>query len=136
MYNHRGELGISGCYRVTALDTAGNESVMSEERCAENCPLYQLPNVFTPNGDGSNDTFRPFPYRFVESIDLQVFNRWGGLVFETSDPDINWDGRDSGGNILADGVYYYHCRVYVQRSDGSRGIYDQLKGFIEILKGN
>lgn len=136
VYNHRGELGISGCYRVTALDTAGNESVMSEERCAENCPLYQLPNVFTPNGDGSNDTFRPFPYRFVESIDLQVFNRWGGLVFETSDPDINWDGRDSGGNILADGVYYYHCRVYVQRSDGSRGIYDQLKGFIEILKGN
>lgn len=135
VYNHRGENGIAGCYVVTAVDTAGNESEWSNVVCAENCPLYELPNVFTPNGDGFNDVFKPFPYRFVERIDMKIFNRWGGLVFETTEPDINWAGEDNQGNELTDGAYFYHCKVFVRGAGGQLEPFSELKGYIDLIRG-
>ncbi|HLF62386.1 MAG TPA: gliding motility-associated C-terminal domain-containing protein [Saprospiraceae bacterium] len=132
---HQPEDGIAGCYVVTAMDEEGNESIFSNQICVENCPLYELPNAFTPNGDGSNDVFEPFPYRFVERIDLKVFNRWGQLVFTTTNPDILWDGSNLNGKELADGVYHYVCYVYEQPLTGGSQNVRQLNGFIELLKG-
>ncbi len=67
----------AGCYYVTAVDRSGNECP-SNTVCKDNCPYYELPNVFTPNGDGSNDLFTPFPCpRFVQSVSFVVHNRWG-----------------------------------------------------------
>jgi gliding motility-associated-like protein len=133
---HQPEFGIAGCYHVTAVDEVGNESAPGIAYCVENCPHYELPNAFTPNGDGSNDLFRPFPYRFIDRIDLKVFNRWGQLVFETTNPDILWDGTNLNGKELADGVYHYVCHVYDQPlTDGSQNV-SELKGFIELLRGN
>jgi gliding motility-associated-like protein len=133
---HQPELGIAGCYTVTAIDDAGNESPFSAVVCVENCPLYTLPNVFTPNGDGSNDLFIPFPYRFVDRIDLKVFNRWGQLVFETTNPDIQWDGKNLNGKELADGAYHYICYVYEQPSSSGGQTVRELKGFIELFRGS
>jgi len=100
--------------------------------CLENCPTYELPNVFTPNGDNNNDFFIPFPYRQVESIDLKIYDRWGVLVFETTDPDIMWDGRDrNSGKLCTDGVYYYTCRVNEIRLQGI--VPRQLKGFVHLF---
>lgn len=126
---------VAGCYAVTAIDSVGNESEYSNVVCMDNCPIYNLPNVFTPNGDGANDLFIPFPYRFIDRIDLRIFNRHGQLVHETTDPDINWDGTNLNGKPLAAGVYYYHCYVYEDRLDGVLKRPDQLSGFIHIIYG-
>ncbi|MBN2729296.1 MAG: gliding motility-associated C-terminal domain-containing protein [Bacteroidales bacterium] len=114
-YLHNNISSVAGCYAVIAVDTNNNSSLMSNVVCVDIdlCDLYQLPNVFTPNGDGHNDYFMPFPYDFVEEIDIQIFNRWGNVVFQTTDPDIMWDGKDMhSGNDCSEGVYFYLCDVY------------------------
>ena len=128
------ENSVAGCWYVTAVDTAGNESSPGNPFCVDNCPLYELPNVFTPDGDGRNDLFHPFPYRYVRSIDIKIFSRWGLEVFTTTDPDINWNGNtDNTGKELPEGVYYYICRVNEIFIDGDRS--RELKGHIQLIRG-
>lgn len=128
--------GLAGCYTVSAVDSTGNESKQSAVQCVDNCPEYVLPNTFTPNDDGHNDAFVPFPkWRFIERIDLQIFNRWGNLVFETSDPAINWTGRNLQGKDVAEGTYFYVCKVYERRVEGVVLRPDALSGYIELIRG-
>jgi gliding motility-associated-like protein len=55
-----------------------------------------VPNAFTPNGDGLNDTFRPVvDYERVRMFSMVIYNRWGQLIFETSNPTEGWDGKDA-----------------------------------------
>jgi gliding motility-associated-like protein len=134
-FAHADGASVAGCYQVTAVDTVGNESAFVERTCGDNCPVYELPNIFTPNNDRKNDLFGPFPYRGVKVIDLQVFNRWGKVVFQTNDPDINWDGTYKESNEpLPDGVYYYLCTVTFARLSGTETV--QLNGYVHILGGN
>jgi gliding motility-associated-like protein len=108
---------------------------MSDTVCINSvvCGKYRLPNVFTPNGDQQNDFLIPFPYSGVESIDLQIFNRWGNLVFTTKDPDINWDGTIERTNQPAsDGVYYYVCDVFEITEIGT--VKRTIKGSITLIR--
>jgi len=118
---HQLNTTIAGCYIVNAVDEKGNISEFSDTICVENCPFYNLPNTFTPNGDGANDYFTPFPgWRFVEKIEMKIFNRWGSVVWQTEDPNINWDGTDQeSGDPLNDGVYLYSGFYFVLKSDGT-----------------
>ncbi len=134
-YMHQPDIGIAGCYAVTAVDTFFNESAYSNIICVDNCPIYTLPNVFTPNGDGANDLFLPFPYRFIDRIDIKIFNRWGQLIFETADPDINWDGKNLNGKEVDEGVYFYNCRVFENRVTGITENPEILQGYIELIRG-
>jgi len=103
---------VAGCYRITAVDSGGNESGFVNEVCAENCLEYELPNVFSPNADGVNDVFRPLPgWRFVQSIDLYVYNRWGQVVYRSIVPSIDWDGTNMQGVPVEEGTYYYRIRI-------------------------
>jgi gliding motility-associated-like protein len=133
--DHTPPSGVTGCYTITAFDQNGNESERSEEECVTNCPIYDLPNAFTPNGDNQNDLFVPRGRCFVERVEFQVFNRWGQLVFETEDPALNWDGTNLNGDQLSSGTYYYVARVFEQRLEGTTVAAEPLSGYIELFTG-
>ena len=76
----------AGCY---ALDT------ISVTVYKINPGLY-VPNAFTPNGDGLNDIFRPIPIGMKQINYFKVFNRWGQLMFSTTDQHAGWDGKFRG----------------------------------------
>jgi gliding motility-associated-like protein len=135
-YKHEATVTLAACYYVTALDSLNNESLPSNLVCAETCPLYQLPNVFTPNGDGSNDVFKPFPgWRFVSRIELQIFNQWGNAVYTTQDPAINWDGKDMQGRKMSSGTYFYVCKAFAQSLMGEVELPGVFNGYIELIEG-
>jgi len=109
-YVHKNLQSFAQCYRITAVDRAGNESKPSDPFCFDNCPNYELPNVFTPNNDGCNDVFSAYSLRnygeanpcstgdvkrdsthqvnlqmscarFVLGVTFTVYNRWGKEVY-------------------------------------------------------
>jgi len=134
-YEHFVESSLAGCYEVTAIDSVYNESTATQV-CIESCIEYQLPNVFTPNNDQQNDFFVPRTNQFVNTVNMNIFNRWGQLVFETTDPNINWDGTDfKSGELLKEGVYYYVCEVFEQTSDGDNLVSLKLDGYIHLIRG-
>jgi len=129
---HFPDNSMAACYAATAIDSVGNESDYSNIVCVDDCINYELPNVFTPNGDGINDLLRPYPHNLVERIDLKVYGRWGNMVFQTNDPDINWDASNMNSRKkVPPGVYYYICDVYERRLTGVEPRY--LVGFIHVL---
>lgn len=66
----------------------------------------EMPNVFSPNGDGSNDRFVPLDYVGTPGL-LEIYNRWGQLVFSTSALAQGWDGHAPGGSDVPAGTYFY-----------------------------
>ena len=72
-----------------------------------------VPNAFSPNSDNVNDFFVPLGDGFdVESYSLTIFNRWGDVVFETTNPTQPWTGNVKGSNhFAADGVYFWILRI-------------------------
>jgi len=134
LYNHYPENTLSGCYLVTAVDSFNNESEPSVRLCLDECSNFVLPNVFSPNGDGINDLYRPQRTSYVERVEMTIFNRWGTQVYYTEDPDINWDGKvNNSDRLVSQGVYYYICDVYEYRLTGIE-VYG-LTGFIYVYSG-
>ncbi len=127
------KFSIAGCYAVAAVDSFNNQSYLTNVKCIDNCPFYSIPTVFTPNADGKNDLLNPFPYRFIDKVDISIYNRWGQEVFHTNDIDINWNGCDQkSGAELSEGVYYYIAEVSESYLDGSKK--RVLRGTINIIK--
>ena len=69
----------------------------------------RVPNVFTPNGDGKNDEFR-VAFRSLREYHIWIYNRWGKLVYESSDPAKGWDGM-IGNRPASEGAYFYVIRA-------------------------
>lgn len=150
---HRNISSFKGCYKVSTVDRSGNESELTEALCNDNCPNYELPNVFTPNNDGRNDFFGPYYSdgsivgfdfarcpRFVLRVVFKVFDRTGNLLFSyDSNNDfengilINWDGRTNSGRILDRGTYYYEATVTFDVLDPALS-QKQMKGWIQLLR--
>lgn len=137
-FTHKDRGSIAGCYYVTALDSIqyNNESEPSNIVCIDNCEgYYELPNIFSPDKNGVNDLYHPLlPFKFVESIELRIQNRWGEIVFETTDPLIYWDGRDqTTGELCSDGVYFYTIIVNEIKLEGL--VPRSFHGNIQIING-
>lgn len=132
-YLHQFRTSIAGCYRMTATDLEGNESIMSNEVCLDNCPSIEFPNIFTPNGDGKNDFFIPIPDpQFVQGIDFKVYSRWGNLVYNSTGATVYWDGKNNEGEQVTDGVYYYSAEVsYITLSNQDKR--KVFSGWIQIV---
>ena len=127
---------LVGCYAMRLADSNRNITPLTDSVCIDvfECLDYQLPNVFTPNGDGINDLFTPFmPYSGVTKIEMEIFNRWGKREFRTEDPDILWDGTSESTHLpCSDGVYYYGCKLYVNTLAGE--IYYLLNGSVTLIR--
>ena len=68
-----------------------------------------IPNTFTPNGDGANDVMYARGYK-LEEIYFAIYNRWGEMVFETTDKNVGWDGTYKGRPADV-GVFGYYIKV-------------------------
>ena len=123
-----------GCYYVTATNRFGLESAKSNVVCKDNCTSFSLPNIFTPNGDGKNDTFQALKCpRFVQTVMFTVYNRNGQKVFEYAGPKLEWNGNDNAGNPLPAGSYFYNCEVKFLTLDPNSPT-QSLKGWIELVR--
>ena len=101
--------------------------------CVDNCPYYELPNIFTPGKDGQNDLYIPLPgWRYVQEVDMTIYNRWGEIVYTATDPALGWNGSTTEGKGLPNGTYFYVCKVYEIRLEGI--VERILKGTVTLLR--
>ena len=101
---------VEGLYDIVLI--AFTDSMCSD---TAHCPLVvgellDIPNVFTPNGDGYNDYFEILYYGSLSMYDLLIFNRWGDEVFHSADKDYMWDGTINGAEA-ASGTYFYIVKI-------------------------
>ncbi|MBS1647297.1 MAG: gliding motility-associated C-terminal domain-containing protein [Bacteroidetes bacterium] len=126
-------LSIAGCYIIVAVDSAGNQSALNNESCTDNCPEYELPNIFTPNNDNVNDSYIPVKNRYIKSVDFVMYNRWGEVVYENSNPALGWDGKTKQMKQPApDGTYFYTCTYYEIHYYGL--VEKKIKGFVQLIR--
>jgi len=96
---------------LTALNSSGcNDEISISEPIEKFIDYFNLtiPNVFTPNNDGQNDWFEiDFNNKLQECTDLNIYNRWGQLVFTSSGNTHSWNGRTFDGEEAQNGTYYF-----------------------------
>ena len=106
-----------GLYALTVRDAnncTGKDTIMVIEK---NCITgVRIPTAFTPNGDQLNDIFRARVYGITEKFLLQVYDRWGNLVFSTIQPEIGWDGKVKG-IPTGTSVFVWQCTYKLQGED-------------------
>ncbi len=101
-----GKDGFRHCYRVRAIENISGEESWSNELCLDFRHEVIIPEAFSPNGDGVNDVW------YIENIEMfpnnhvQIFNRWGNMVYEADSYDNSWDGRRKG-KKMPDATYYF-----------------------------
>lgn len=109
-YTHPHEYVIS----LTAIDTNNCDSTAYERVSVKVPDLFYVPSAFSPNSDNVNDYFMPKGQ--IIDVDkpysMEIFNRYGGLVFSTNSPYDYWDGRNKKGKICSSGVYIYKITFY------------------------
>jgi gliding motility-associated-like protein len=123
-------LGDSGSViaMLTVTDTNGCKGSVQRKYFFTISNSYYMPNIFTPNGDGHNDSFRMSGFVKLRKFSIKIFNRWGEMVFATEDPTQGWDGR-SGGEFVIDGNYLYFLEL-----EDLNGQLFQKKGMLTVLR--
>ena len=115
------EITTPGLYwlQVTDKNQCKNRDtvLVNLKQCMEG---FYIPSGFTPNNDGKNDTFKPFVFGNVESYLFIIYNRWGQVVFQSSDLYKGWDGRFNG-QMQDSHVFVWSCKY-------------KLQGGVEVIK--
>jgi gliding motility-associated-like protein len=103
-----------GNYLVMLVATEGACSDTAYQVVVVNLILplsFDMPNVFTPNGDGSNDVFTINPENAAE-LDMVILNRWGNVVYESNEVNMVWNGRNRNtGEPCSPGTYFYKFTI-------------------------
>lgn len=94
------ESGFQACYRIKAV-LSNTHEVYSNEVCLPYEPVLWVPNAFSPNQDGVNDTYALI-HTGMEDFSFTVYNSWGERIFETTNPSFVWDGAG-----IPTGIYTY-----------------------------
>ena len=119
----------AGTYSVIAQNGCGTDTAtvkIDTRHCA--CELL-MPNAFTPNGDGVNESFRPLHPCNMTSFHLSIFDRYGELVFESSDPTRGWYGTFRS-TTASQGAYVW-VASYVNSDTQQRNL---RKGFVILIR--
>jgi gliding motility-associated-like protein len=129
----------SGTYDVTLIATDAKDCIDSITKpitILDEFYIY-VPNAFTPDGNRYNNTFRVSTINIV-SFDIQIFNRWGNLIFESNDYQDDWNGLDMNGNPVVEGVYFYTATPagdkYIYRENDDENPY-LMHGFVHVVRG-
>ena len=120
-------VGTCGCKDPNALNY-NPLATFDNGNCNYPDPTVVAPNVFTPNGDGSNDLFF-LNVTNAKSVELVILNRWGNVMFEMEGLNPAWNGKTESGIPVSSGVYFYKYVV--------KGYTDQElegHGFIELIR--
>jgi gliding motility-associated-like protein len=105
-----------GVYTVTVSNICGSNTATSIID-AEDCEFQlEMPNVFTPNGDNLNEYFAPVNAKGISEVELLILNRWGEIVFQSSELSIGWNGEHKSAPC-SDGVYFW--KVHAHDFDGN-----------------
>lgn len=90
----------------------------------------EMPNAFSPNGDGINDIYRAKnSYQSIVEFDAYIFNRWGQKIYEWHDPAGGWDGKFNGKDVKQ-GVYFV-----LVKAKGADGRMYNIKKDVNLLRG-
>ncbi|MEZ4686795.1 MAG: gliding motility-associated C-terminal domain-containing protein [Bacteroidia bacterium] len=117
------------CYTIRAVEEGGTDtSAWSNEVCLFIDPTLFAPTAFSPNGDGHNEVFI-VPTTYVGAYKLEIFNRWGNKIFESTTPNEGWDGTYKGKNV-PEGVYVW--KVYATGLTG-RPVIEQV-GTVTLIR--
>jgi gliding motility-associated-like protein len=116
-------IGPVGLFAQTEFRTNANISDPSVKR-----KELLIPNAFTPNNDGQNDIFKIRNITDERLIDFKVFNRWGTILFRSTDPNVGWDGTNKG-QPQPMGVYGYVIQIGY-----SDGYVETYKGTVTLIK--
>jgi gliding motility-associated-like protein len=119
-----------GTYTVMLVTTSANGCVDTAYfTIVVDMPFsLTVPNVFTPNGDGQNDTFYP-AFAGVKSIVCDIYNRWGQVIYSWNTLTGSWNGTVKNGGLAPDGTYYY-----VMNITAADGTVHLEKGFLTLLR--
>ena len=130
------------------VDEAGTYSVLMDDGCSEReltfhvvwasdmmaVDDFYVPNAFSPNRDGINETFRAFPPsdQLVRNFEFRIFDRWGNQMFHADDVDTGWDGAFKGLQ-MEPGVYVWYLKATVDLC-GVRGFDIMQKGDVTVVR--
>ncbi len=119
---------VTTIYKVHVLNDfceTTDEIEVIIDKCLKDLP-DKVPQVFTPNTDGTNDVFTIVDVDYFPKNSLIIFNRWGNIVYQASPYNNTWDGKNENGDDLPDGTYYYSLDI----GNG----HEPYKGFVVITR--
>ena len=131
----------AGAHRIVLYATftnAGDTVAYTEEYWSENTPItvsiseskLDMPNAFSPNGDGINDIYKAKSgHQSLVEFHAYIFNRWGQKLYEWTDPDGGWDGKYNGKDVKQ-GVYFV-----LVKAKGADGRKYNIKKDVNLLRG-
>jgi gliding motility-associated-like protein len=104
--SHTYTMGGSYSVSLVASNANGCTDTASYSFYINDSSGISLPNVFTPNGDGINDVFKPIS-RGITTMKVDIFTRWGNYVYGWDTPNGSWDGHTISGSACVSGQYFY-----------------------------
>ncbi|MBL7941689.1 MAG: gliding motility-associated C-terminal domain-containing protein, partial [Flavobacteriales bacterium] len=129
------EVFMPGLYTVNVTTPFGCSDLFSMLVVEECEGVIYVPNAFTPDGDGINDVFMALGEN-IESFKMQIWNRWGELLFESNDMGTPWLGqRRDGEYFVPNGVYLYRITYRTTQGVGVTAEEDiELMGHISLVR--
>jgi len=121
---------MKGSLIVFALFLASSSFGQNDPPFGDTCVIY-LPNQISGCGDGMTIPFGPHHNCPLANYEMNIYNRWGEVMFTTTDPDIGWNPFDQpvNGRQVPGGPYYY-IMSYTDLSS----VVNELKGYVNVIK--